>query len=243
MKKRIGLVQTRGIGDIIIALPIADFFIEQGYDVFWPIETAFIDMFRRAKPEINFLPVQLHAPKDYDYFLNDPVRLLRENECERIIVLYSHIGTINLPDTRLSTSMKFDEYKYAVAQVPFERKWKLNYERDLAAEERLYESLEIDGEYACVHDLGSAMKEPLEIPPELTRGLRVIRVSPLTDSVFDWRLTFERASKLVMVNSCFANFVEQLNLTNEKAFYAQFPVQFTPVFINNWKFVFSKTAG
>jgi len=35
---QIGLIQTRGIGDIIIALPIADFFTAKGYKVTWPID-------------------------------------------------------------------------------------------------------------------------------------------------------------------------------------------------------------
>jgi hypothetical protein len=57
MARRIGFIQTRGIGDIIIALPIADAFIEQGCEVYWPIDAAFVSAFAAAKPEVRFLPV------------------------------------------------------------------------------------------------------------------------------------------------------------------------------------------
>src|SRR5438874_2063099 len=85
--RRIGLIQTRGIGDIIIALPIADHFIERGYEVFWPIDGAFLNAFRRVKPRINFLDVGCDA-QDPAYFYDAPQRLLRGVHCESIICLY-----------------------------------------------------------------------------------------------------------------------------------------------------------
>ena len=240
MTKRIGFVQTRGMGDIIIALPIADYYIENGWEVYWPIDSDFVEMFRQIRPDIHFLEVQPSGGKDFDYFLNEPVRQLRENDCEEIIVLYSHLGGLNVVDLRLSVSLKFDEYKYAIANVPFERKWQLKYDRDMQREEALYDRLNISGDYVCVHDQASTMATPMDIPPELTRGLQIVRIEPLTDSVFDWRLTLERAAKLIMVNSFFANFVDQLNLENEKAVFLYSPVTFTPVFANEWRFIFPK---
>lgn len=238
MAKRIGLVQTRGIGDIIIALPIADHFIEQGCEVFWPIDEHFLEMFRAVKPEVNFVDVKRPEPLDYNYFLNDPVKLLRQHDCDRIVILYSRLSDINVTDQRLAMSLKFDEYKYAVAGVPFEKKWRLKYERNFGREENLFQKLNIEGDYAVIHDQGSAMTEPIEVSPNLIKGLQTVRICPITDNVFDWRLTIERAAQLIMVDSCFANMVEQLNLENEKAFFPQWPVHNTPVFVNKWRFVF-----
>jgi len=239
MTKRLGLVQTRGIGDIIIALPIADHYIEEGWEVYWPIDSRFLEMFRRIKPAVHFLGVEV-THSSLDYFLNDPVRQLQEKACDKIVVLYSHLGGVNVVDLRLAASLTFDEYKYAIAGVPFEKKWELKYDRDIEREEALFQSLNIEGDYVCTHDRSTEMGAPVEIAPELTRGLQIVPITQLTDSIFDWRLTLERATKLILVNSCFANFVEQLNLENEKAVFLYSPTIYTPVFANNWRFLFPR---
>jgi hypothetical protein len=241
MGRRIGFIQTRGIGDIIIALPIADYYEEAGWNVSWPIDASFLKMFQAIKPTIEFIPVD-RAREDIDYFQNDPIRLLLERRCDRIVNLYSAFGGMNVVDARLSSALKVDEYKYAVAGVPFERKWQLEYERDLDREKALFEKLKIKGDYVCVHDRATYMASPFEIPHEFTRGLEVVKISPITDSLFDWRLTLERATRLVMVNSSFANFVEPLGLTNDKILFLGEPAQLTPVFASGWRFVFPKPA-
>jgi hypothetical protein len=237
MKKKVGLIQTRNIGDLIIALPIADHFEELGYEVFWPIEDKFVAMFQRIKPTINFLPVELKS--DYrNLYLNDPIALLQKEKVDRTIILYSFLGGLNICDTRLAGSVKFDEYKYAIAGVPFAKKWDLKYERDMQREEELFESLKIDGPYICVHDSGSDLKLPVPLPNDFTEGHRIVRIENLTDSPFDWRLTIERANKILMVDSCFANLVEQLNLPQEKRLVVRSELHFTPVYKNGWRFVF-----
>ena len=243
MAKRLGIIQTRGIGDIIMALPIADYYIEQGWEVVWPIDEHFVEMFSRVKPSIGFLPVVRPDEHNLGYFLHDPARLIAERGCDKTVVLYSHLSGTNVTDPRLAGSLKVDEYKYAIASVPFERKWRLAYDRDVAREEALFKRLGIEGDYVCVHDQATYMESPIEIPPAMTRGLQIINISPLTDSMFDWRLTLERASKLIMVNSSFANFVDQIGLPNPKTLYLGEPVAFTPVFASGWRFVFPTTLA
>jgi hypothetical protein len=238
MPKRLGFIQTRGIGDVIIALPIADYYIDGGWEIVWPVDASLVAMFSRARPDIEFRPIPQSCVDPHDYFINEPVRILVESKCDRIINLYAHFGGINICDMRLDASLKFDEYKYAIAGVPFERKWQLKYQRDLSREEALFEQLRIDRDYVCVHNQGSTMTEPFQIPDSLTTGLQVVKIAPLTDSIFDWRLTLERAKRLVVVDSWAANFIEQLNLENEKAVFLQWGVRFTPVFANGWRFIF-----
>ncbi len=236
MTKRIGLIQTRGIGDIIIALPIADHFTELGYQVVWPIDADLVRIFAAIKPEIKFLPVE----KGDGYFFHDPVRLIGEQKCERTIILYSYLSNLNVYDTRLSGSLKFDEYKYAIAGVPFSKKWDLRYDRDMAREQSLFDSLNVTSDYVCFHGQSSDMAEPLELPKQMADGLRVINLDKITDSEspFDWLLTLERAKKLILVDSCFANLVEQMNLTNDKCIILKNAVAHTPVFKNGWQFMF-----
>src|SRR5262249_43239180 len=54
---QIGLIQTRGIGDIIIALPIAKHLVDQGHTVVWPIYAPYVRPFQEAAPYVEFLPL------------------------------------------------------------------------------------------------------------------------------------------------------------------------------------------
>src|SRR5437868_1973038 len=94
MKEQIGLIQTRGIGAIIIALPIADYFIEQGHDVHWPIDERFVNFFRDAKSQINFISIAQDSGAAnwvQRFFLDDPMMRLHALNCTRIIPLYAEL--------------------------------------------------------------------------------------------------------------------------------------------------------
>ena len=242
MAKKIGLIQTRGIGDIIIALPIADHFIEQGYEIVWPIDQRFMPIFEPIKPAIQFFPV-LEKEGGPNYLVNEPLAITREQGCERTIILYSYVTNQQVYDPRLTVNLKFDEYKYAIAGVAFSKKWSLNYERQMEREVALFESLAIKNDYVCVHDLGSNMSAPFEIPEHLTNGLQIVRVDELTDSPLDWRLTLEKAKRLIMVDSCLSNLVEQINLETEKYLIPRAPQQYPPVYKNGWRFIFPNIAA
>ena len=54
---KIGLIQTRGLGDIIIALPIAAAFARRGHTVHWPVNAAFVPFLQHAAPAVQFIPV------------------------------------------------------------------------------------------------------------------------------------------------------------------------------------------
>jgi hypothetical protein len=73
----------------------------------------------------------------------------------------------------------------------------------------------------------------------MAEGLQVIDMYKRSDDEvpLDWLLTLERASKLILIDSCFANLVEQMNLTNDKAVILKNSVAHTPVFKNGWRFL------
>jgi hypothetical protein len=149
---------------------------------------------------------------------------------------------LNFADPRLAASLKLDEYKYAISGVPFSRKWKMKLDRDLKREQALFDRLDIRGPFICIHDDGADARIPVPLPKGIERDHRIVRVSPLTDSVFDWLLTFERASKLVFIVGCFANLVEQVQLDIEKHLVLRGTAPYTPVFRNGWKFVYFDPA-
>ena len=125
--EKIGLIQTGGIGDIVIALPIADYFIEAGHEVVWPVRESNFKIFRETAPQVNFLSV---TQDDRGQAYDTPMQMLREQNCGQIFCLYSYLEKHDVTNKSLACSLKFDEYKYAIAGVPFERKWKLQLQRN-----------------------------------------------------------------------------------------------------------------
>ena len=112
---RIGLIQSGGIGDIVIALPIAKRFADQGHEVLWPIYDDCIEAFGAAAPYVRFLPLKGRAGI---WMYPKPLALLKERGCDRIIPLASYIGGHPelLASPKLASIMKFDQYKYAITR-------------------------------------------------------------------------------------------------------------------------------
>ncbi len=234
---RIGLIQTRGIGDIVIALPIAAWHLRQGHEVPWPVDAQWLPFLQAAAPQVSFLPVDAALRGTLAYMLDEPRRLLQAQGCDKIVSLYSYVkGRADLVEPRLAGSLKFDEYKYAVAGVPFAEKWALQLVRDRPAEQRLIERLGLSGPYAVVHDQGSNFRFDIQIPAAVSAQLQVVRIEPLTVNPFDWIGVLEGASMLAMIDSCFSNLVEQMDLGRNRHFFLRSAVGFTPVFRNAWTF-------
>lgn len=235
---KLGIIQTRGLGDIIIAAPIAQYYTDLGFTVYWPVDNRFLNSLQSAFPSINFLAVdtEVHGSSNYDYFYGEPMRLLCELECDQIFSLYSYLSGLDVVNEKLANSLKFDEYKYAVAQVPFDRKWTLNIKRDKARETALKEKLGIYKPYALLHEEGSNFKLSIELPPDVIERLQVVRMSALTDNPFDWLGVIEEANMFVCVDSCFANLAEQMNLCADKYLMLRSDIRATPVFKNGWKY-------
>jgi hypothetical protein len=57
------------------------------------------------------------------------------------------------------------------------------------------------------------------------------------ESIFDWLRVIEEAKKLIVVDSCFANLIEQMNITTQKFFLKRSPYKITPTLRNEWKII------
>ena len=227
---RLGLIQTRGLGDIVIAAPIAQYYIDRGHEVFWPVDHYFYPSVQAAFPEINFIQLDksLTASGSRDYFLDEPLRKLQALHCKPVISLYSYLSGLPIINEELAASLKFDEYKYAICGVPFSTKWQLEINRNEERETLLYESLSIHEPYIVVHNQGSNVKQRL--PIESTSETRIIYIDERTDNPFDWLATIEHALEVHLIDSVFANIVEQLALNKRGYLYLRSQISFTPVF-------------
>jgi hypothetical protein len=236
---KIGLVQTRGMGDIIIALPIAKYFCERGNEVFWPIDESFMSSFKDAAPWVNWLSVNKTS---LEPMLITPLEILKSSNVDKIIVLYSYLSSdIYQPNKLLQTSLKFDQYKYAISGVPFSKKWNLKdcIYRNSEREEILYNSLVKQEKYMVIHQQGSNFHRIFGTEEFEKIGYQIIEIKNITDNIFDWLKIIEGASALALIDSAFSNLVEQLGIAdNIPKFYGlRSNVNYTPVQMSSWHYI------
>lgn len=264
-KTKLGIIQVRGIGDCIIALPIAEYYSNKGIEVWFAIDNRFKQMFEYAAPYCNFVGVPPeHFIPEYgimnQYWYEIPYTMLKEKGCDEIISFPQHESIMihkkpNMEhidilkrrvshgrekyafDTEAYKHLKFDEYKYFVANVPFKQKWNLNLNRNKNRELELYNKLVTgDKPHIVAHLEGSNIKVDSSIIQYDKDKFQLINIdNKTTDNIFDWLHIIETAKLLIMIDSVFFNIVEQLNLPNEKIFLRRSPIESTPVIGNEWQ--------
>lgn len=239
--KRLGIVQPGKIGDIIICLPIAKYYFDRGYDIIWPIHVSYIQHFSSEYINyVNFIPIPIFDCKYAKDVCNS------QYSCNNIIDLTitlpngnSHNTDFFLKQHKLFEANNhcifFDEIKYNIANVPFSEKWNLVYSINKDNEKTLEEKIRIadNTEYIITHWEGSDCRRQIQL--ENTKNKSIIEIKPLSKSVFDWTNILRKASALVLIDSCFANLVEQLNLPQRKIFLARSSPR--PTLKNKWQII------
>lgn len=206
--KKLGIIQPGKIGDIIICLPIAKWYADKGYEVVWPVDKNIINNFLGYIDYVNFLPI------DFDCFAAHQVCF--NNDCNKIIDLSFCIpgaSPFNTENFLKQNVYSFDEYKYMLADVPLEEKWKLQLNRNLEHEQQLIQSLNSDT-YILLQAASSDCKRAISI--NSTSGAAIINIDHRTESIFDWIGAIERAQRIVLIESCFSNLVDQLSIAINK---------------------------
>ena len=233
-RKRLGIIQSRGLGDVVIALPIAHHYYKEGWEILWPILEEFIPNVERHVPWVKWIPLQFDAPGRY--FYDVPYERLKNFRGDEILPLYQHLSGHRFAEEKYFQYTSFDQYKYIRAGVHFLEKWQLDQciTRDLAEEQRLYTELATTPDYAIVHLEGSdhtAQFDPAIIPSDWA----TIHIKPgLTPSIFNWRTLIERAQSIIMVDSCMANLTDQLGLGTDHYFIQRSHIGLTPVLNLPW---------
>jgi hypothetical protein len=200
--KKLGIIQPGRLGDIIICLPIAKWYADKGYEVIWPIGNGYVSNFAGYIDYVTFVGIGSLDCNE--------ARSVVVTKCNTLIDLSitfpnSHPGNDEFFFANRS-KMHFDEIKYLFANVPFEEKWNLHFTRNHKNELDLYNSLNLKDEaYTFVHNRGSSESFQYQAAP----GERVVIAHEAMPSIFDWMYVIERASKIVCIDSCFANLIEQ----------------------------------
>lgn len=231
---KIGFIQSRGLGDLIIALPIARYYHMQGHAVYWPICEEFWPSMKDAASWVHWIP--LPTDSNGEFFYTEPMRRLNALKCDDIVCLYQSLNAVpSLSDVPWFQIQKFDEFKYTKSGVPFINKWKLSecITRNKTREAVLYDHVVKQPLYYVTHLKGStytAVPDLSQIPDEWQH----IEITELSDNVFDWLSVIEGAQAVIMVDSVYSNIVDQLAIDVEKYWIPRSHIHLTPVLGQHW---------
>ena len=234
---RIGIIQSRGMGDIVIALPIALQLREQGHEIVWPICEQFIPSVQRHVPWIEWVP--LKADPQGQFFYDRPMQLLKYTTDEQLNLMQFLSSRPQDSDPDLFPILKFDQYKYAKAGFAYSTKQRLAecITRDPAVEDHLKRLVVKSDQYIVTHLAGSDKRLDLDFSDAESQGYQVINIEELPGySIFDWIPILEGAESLYLIDSCFANMVDQLNIGRDKWFIRRSKMDLTPVLLSDWQY-------
>lgn len=249
-KKLKGIIQSRGLGDIIIALPIARHYFDQGETIVWPICEEFVPAVESYAPWVHWVGIK--TDPQGAFFLQTPLSVFESwgiTGEDSTLYLYQYLNVVpELTDPEFFNILKFDQYKYQVAGVPFVKKWDLgrcitrSNDRELALAERLSKSFDLRKPYAVVHLTGSSAKVDEAIVSNfIDPAVQIINVDLYLDkesSPFDWIGVIERADLFVGLDSVYANMVDQLGITKPELYWIRRSAwDLTPVLGQAWTFV------
>lgn len=242
-KKKIGIIQSRGIGDIVIALPIAKYYHDNGYEVHWPICQPFVSSMVAAAPWVNWISVPVD--KQGKFFYKTPNFLLEERGIKEPdqLWLYQYLNSHpHKTNPSLFAQMKFDQYKYATVGLPFRLKWTLDecITRNHAREQALYDQVVKQDRYMIYQNKASDLSYDIDLSV-IDPNVQCIEITELTNNIFDWLKVIEGAETIILIDSVFANMIDQLKIAeNADKYYMRKwnrRVDGNPVLLGEWTFV------
>jgi hypothetical protein len=226
----VGLIQPGRLGDIFICLPIAKYYNDHGYKVVWPVFDRFLPMVSEVVDYVEFTGVTENVYK----CVNEALQFTCH--CDIILDIAATFPGSSCTKQYVAEGdgfgvEKFDEYKYKLAKVPFKEKWNLQYNRNLEEEQKLYDLYVKQEKYdiVCLEHSGGKLDRKIETKNQ------VIEINN-NHNIFYWRKILDGAQNIVLVDSAMANFVEQINLTNNKILLMK-QGHPTPTFRNKWKII------
>lgn len=233
-----GIIQSRGLGDILIALPIARYFYLQGEEIHWPICREFLSSVKDTVNWINWYTVELDERGDFFYM--SPMRVLTKAGCklENIVCLYQSLNTSpELGEVPWFQIQHFDEFKYTKTGVPFLKKWTLdecftrNIEREIALKNKLVKNTK----YYLTQFKGSNFEASPDLSLIPADWQRIDVDENLTDCIFDWITLIKGAQAVICIDSAMSNMIDQLGINDvDKYWIPRSHIHLTPVLGTNW---------
>jgi len=204
----IGIIQPGKVGDIIISLPIANYYGNKGYWIIWAVCNQFKEYFNY----VDYVERIIDLGYDRFHAYNKAQRLL--NGYVHNIIDLGYQMWSNGPDW-VSSNKSFDRCQYDEAKLSIEEKYNLIINRNREKEEELKKILRLDDhDYVVTHSQGSK-------GGKFNFGIsNAIEIKPIDGfTLFDWIGVLENAKKIYCVDSSVANLVNQLGIAKNKRYF------------------------
>lgn len=219
MNKSLLIIQPGKFGDIIICLPIAKWYADKGYTVYWQCPLMYHEIFRNI---------------DYCTPVVQPYAKVTE-------ILDLSFGFGGAPQMWWNERQtKYDSFvtaKYDLAQVPLEERWNLQWNRNWEKENALVlRVLTGNPPWALVHPEGSI---GTNIKSYVTHLSPWYTFQPFEGfNIFDWYQVIKQVDEIHCIDSSLSNFIEVIPEFKDKVKYMYDVRESYPwlksIYKNNW---------
>lgn len=192
------MIQPGAFGDIIICAPIAKWYADAGYDVYWPAREKFLH--KMIEPLGYVHPILLDERVLHEDWLRSDVI-----KCLEIAGQYDYV--LNLADrgphpTAELPGEGFEKAKYRIANVPFEEKYTFMWNRDHVKENYVYDlyvNLPGHEKYAFVHNTSSDLK--IVDLPNIDLPVVICEDFNPDYNIYDWWKVIANAEEIYVTES------------------------------------------
>lgn len=152
-KKTCLIIQSGAFGDIFIVAPIAKYYADKGYLVFWAVREPYYSIMKYFPYVWALCMTEEQYPQIHDDWLR--------SDTQHLIKLSNHYDIVlNLADRDEKTMERggetFEQTKYRLANVPYEYKHKLSFIRNGERENKHFQDLVGNNkEYVLAHTTSS----------------------------------------------------------------------------------------
>lgn len=205
--RKLGIIQPGRLGDIIICLPIAKYYFDQGYKVIWPVLNEYYNTFR----DIDYV-----TAISLDCDINDSVfrakSILNSINCKQLDLSFGFLHSSAAGyHSNIDYAKNFVEAKYKLSDVPLRERWNLYFSRDKQREYSLYEKMVKSPDYILAHENSSQGHH------FFADGNNIIKVVPFEDfNIFNWMKIIENAQEIHCVDSSICNLIESQKHLKDK---------------------------
>jgi len=198
-REKVGIIQPLRLGDLIIILPIARWYFDNGYEIVWPICSEWVWL-QHYVNYVKFVDIGKEVKNAYQR-----AKEYLSKDVDKVLDLGMGIGR------PIDLSFSFDFWKYHEAKVPFSERKNLKINRDYEKEEALKKHLNLSKPYTVTHSYGSAIKK-------YDFGQKnSVEIKPIPGfTLFDWIGVLEDADYLYCIDSSIANIAEGLGILKNR---------------------------
>jgi hypothetical protein len=209
---KIVLGQPGGYGDLFFCAPIAKHYSDEGHEVFWPVGDEHLSIIEQF-PYVTAMSL----PDERLVEHSDPREVQMISKVLMGMQLAQDMGAqyLNLADRPVPTSMPEDtgetpeEKKYRVSNVSWEKKYTLEWRRDLEKENKLFDLVTDSKDYIFCHlDQSDGTKGLL---PERAKDKNIVECRVIEGyNILDWYKVIVNASEIYCIESSVGAFVDGL---------------------------------